>query len=183
LGNAAWRVKNVAGAIDVIKSTQTERLLVLGGVRFNIRMGIRFTFSPKISFAGMVGGSKKNQLINHSKGLVFPVRWHEPFGLAIIESLYYGCPVFGTPYGSLPELVIPEVGYLSNKKDDLAKAVLTADLYSRKTCHEYARDVFNSERMAQEYLKKYEQVISGTSLNVSAPRLEKIQEEKFLDWN
>ena len=106
LAKAAWRVKNVKGAINVIKKTKTERLKVLGGVRFNFNMGIRFTFSPKVSFAGMVGGVEKDRLLNDSKGLIFPVRWHEPFGIALIESLYYGCPVFGTPYGSLPELII-----------------------------------------------------------------------------
>ena len=37
--------------------------------------------------------SEKGEILNSSKGLVFPVLWHEPFGLAIIESLYYGCPV------------------------------------------------------------------------------------------
>ena len=46
-----------------------------------------------------------SSLLNASRGLIFPVRWHEPFGLAVIESLYFGCPVFATPYGALPELV------------------------------------------------------------------------------
>ena len=55
--------------------------------------------------------------------MIFPVRWHEPFGLAIVESLYFGCPVFGTPYGSLPEIVAPDVGVLSARASDLAEAV------------------------------------------------------------
>ena len=53
----------------------------------------------------MVGGTNKTKLLNQSKGLLFPVRWHEPFGLAILESLHYGCPVFGTPRGSCLKLV------------------------------------------------------------------------------
>ncbi len=182
LGNAAWRVKNVSGAIDVIKKTKTEKLKVLGGVRFNVNMGIRLTFSTKISFEGMVGGKKKFELLNGSKGLIFPVKWHEPFGLAIIESLYFGCPVFGTPYGSLPELVKEDVGFLSNRSDELVEAVLHADKYSRKRCHEYAVEEFNARRMAQNYVKKYEIVISGNQLNAIAPKLVKIQEEKWLDW-
>lgn len=182
LGNAAWRVKNVVGAIDIIKKTKTERLKVLGGVRFNFTMGMRFTFSPKVSFAGMVGGDEKYNLINGSKGLIFPVKWSEPFGLAITESLYYGCPIFGTPYGSLPELVKEDVGFLSNKSNELAEAVLNSEKYSRKRCHEYAMDVFNSKVMTDEYLKIYEKVISGEKLNETPPKLLKIQEQKFLDW-
>ena len=183
LGKAAWRVKNVVGAIDVIKETKTERLKVLGGVRFNFKMGIRFTFSPKVSFVGMVGGKIKYNLLNGSKGLIFPVRWHEPFGLAIIESLYYGCPVFGTPYGSLPELVTEDIGYLSNKKDELKEAVLNSNSYLPKLCHEYAREKFSSRKMAIEYLKKYEKVINNEYLNISHPKLHNIQETKFLQWS
>lgn len=183
LGKAAWRVKNVSGAIDVIKKTKTEKLKVLGGVRFNFKMGIRFTFSHRISFAGMVGGEKKFELLNGSKGLVFPVKWHEPFGLAIIESLYYGCPVFGTPYGSLPELVKEDVGFLSDKSDELVDAILEVDKYSYKRCHEYVIEEFNSKRMAIEYLKKYEIVISGNKLNIVPPKLLEIQKQKWLKWN
>lgn len=183
LGNAAWRVKNVVGAIDIIKKTKTERLKVLGGVRFNFKMGLRFTFSPKVSFAGMVGGKQKYDLLNGSKGLIFPVRWHEPFGLAIIESLYYGCPVFGTTYGSLPELVTNDVGYLSNSKEELTKAVLNSADYSKKYCNEYAREQFSNKQMTAEYLKKYEQVLNKEYLNPTNPKLEKVADTKFLEWS
>jgi glycosyltransferase involved in cell wall biosynthesis len=183
LGKAAWRVKNVQGAIDIIGQLKREKLKVLGGVRFNFKMGIRFTFSPRIEFYGMVGGKQKNQLLNGSKGLIFPVRWHEPFGLAIIESLYFGCPVFGTPYGSLPELVTDQVGFLSNKKSELSEAILNYRSFSVKRCHEYARDEFNSRKMALAYLKKYELVLEGENLNVNRPQLILTNNPRFLDWN
>ncbi len=183
LGNAAWRVKNVKGAIDVIKGTPSQKLRVLGGVRFNLKMGPRFTFSRKVEFYGMVGGEKKDTLLNKSKGLVFPVRWHEPFGLAIIESLYFGCPVFGTPYGSLTELVPREVGFLSNKKQDLINAIDDADSYNKTRCHEYALDKFNSKQMAMSYLKKYEIVLNNNALNKVQPTLIEVQATKFLEWH
>jgi len=183
LGNAAWRVKNVVGAIEVVKGTKSEYLKVMGGVRFNFKMGLRLTLSPRISFEGMVGGDGKYALINGSKGLIFPVRWHEPFGLAIIESLYFGCPVFGTPYGALPELVHSDVGFLSNKKKEISDAILSSDNYDPLTCHQYALDMFNSQKMAYEYLLKYEKVISGEFLNKFPPKLIQLQHDKFLDWS
>lgn len=160
LGKAAWRVKNVRGAIEIIKNTPYEQLAVLGGYRFNFKMGIRFTFSPRIQFYGMVGGKQKFDLLNRSKGLIFPVLWPEPFGLAITESLFYGCPVFGTPIGSLPELIPSEFGFLSDSLDDLSRAILDVDHYNRKKCHEYARDVFNSHIMAKNYVKVYENILN-----------------------
>lgn len=182
LGKASWRLKNVQGAIDTVIRVPKAHLRVLGGVRFNFSMGIRFTFNPRIHFEGMVGGSKKDRLLNQSKGLVFPVRWHEPFGLAIIESLYYGCPVFGTPYGSLPELVLPDVGFLSNDGSLLSEAIKDTSPYAAKSCHEYVQDLFGYKQMATNYLIKYAQVLNGGFLNATEPKLQKIQKGKFLEW-
>lgn len=182
LGKAAWRVKNVKGAIRVILNTPSETLCVLGGVRFNFSMGLRFTFSPRIHFYGMVGGRKKDELLNGSKGLIFPVRWHEPFGLSIIESLYFGCPVLGTPYGSLPELISPPYGYLSTHSGELTEALLNIDAYDRKSCHEYAREYFNSQQMAEKYLPIYEQVLAGTPLHPINSTLQITSDPKFLNF-
>jgi glycosyltransferase involved in cell wall biosynthesis len=143
---------------------------------------LRFTFSPRISFYGMVGGAEKDHLLNHSKGLIFPVRWNEPFGLAIIESLYYGCPVLATPYGSLPELIGSDVGFLSNKKEELVEVAKNIGQFSNLRCNEYARDLFNSKKMAVSYIANYEKILSGMPLNSAAPSLKVIQSEKFLDW-
>jgi glycosyltransferase involved in cell wall biosynthesis len=182
LGNAAWRVKNVKGAIKVVQKTKHEHLNVLGGVRFNLKMGLRFTFSPRIHFYGMIGENKKDELLNQSKGLLFPVRWHEPFGLAIIESLYYGCPVFGTPYGALPELIKSEFGFLSANANDLSQALQNINSYSRKACHDYAVEQFNSKKMAEAYVNLYTKVLNGHTINSKAPQLINIQLEKFLPW-
>ncbi|NQY28269.1 MAG: hypothetical protein HRT69_02240 [Flavobacteriaceae bacterium] len=52
--------------------------------------------------------------------IYLPVLWNKPFGLAIIESLYTGYPVFGPNYGSLPELIPENVGYTSNSMSEIA---------------------------------------------------------------
>lgn len=169
LGDAAWRVKNVRGAIRIARAAG-ETLYVLGGRRINFRMGFRLTLSPHVKFFGWVGGEEKLKLIGGSKGLVFPVRWHEPFGLAIIESLFFGCPVFGTPYGSLPELVPADVGHLSARAADLAEAVRNSGAFDRRRCHDYAVASFNSRVMALAYLSKYEKVLGGEPLNPVPPR-------------
>lgn len=182
IGKAAWRVKNVKGAIRVIQLTNKERLMVLGGNRLNISMGFRFTTSLRTKFYGMVGGEEKNKLVNSSKGLIFPVLWHEPFGLALIESLYFGCPVFATPYGSIPEIVTKDYGFLSNNASSLAEAVENADSFSRLQCHEYAVEQFNSQKMTEAYIKLYEKRLNGEMLNNAVPLLKQIQQEKFLEW-
>lgn len=180
LGKAAWRVKNLKGAIEIVNKA-SEKLVVIGGHRLNIKMGFRFTPDLNIRFKGMVGSEKKNEILRQSKGLLFPVLWHEPFGLAVIESLYFGCPVFGTPYGSLPELVTAETGVLSDNKAELINAVKNGE-FSPQTCHEYALSNFNAEKMTLNYLKHYDEVLNGKNLNDSHPTLQKQQTEKFLSF-
>lgn len=165
LGKAAWRVKNVRGAIRIATALPHETIDILGGVRFNFRMGWRFTLSPRAKFFGMVDNHKKAIHIQHSRGLIFPVLWDEPFGLAVIESLYYGAPVFGTPFGSLPELVTEEVGFLSRSKSEIIGHIANAYNYSPRRCHDYAATLFNSNRMTDGYLAKYETVMNGLTLN------------------
>ncbi len=170
LGKAAWRVKNVAGAIDVALKAGRD-MSVLGGDRLNIKRGFRYTFSRRITFHGMVGGDTKFKLLNGSSGLIFPVRWHEPFGLAVIESLYFGCAVFGTPYGALPEIVTPVCGTLANSADALVHAIKTQRV-DRRECHMRAVELFSSQMMCKNYLAKYDEVTSGARLNSQSPQLQ-----------
>lgn len=168
LGNVAWPVKNIQGAIDVARGASVK-LNVMGGRRLQIRRGFRFTWQPNIRFHGMVGGARKFSLLNASKGMVFPVRWYEPFGLAIVESMYFGCPVFATPYGAIPELVLPECGTLSHSAGALSLAMKQADSFSAQACHVQARDKFNATQMALGYVRKYEQVLDQQTLHARAP--------------
>lgn len=167
LGNAAWKVKNLRGAMQVAREAG-EILAVLGGYRLNFKRGFRFTLSPRVKFFGMVGGQEKLALLNRSRGLIFPVIWDEPFGLAVIESMYFGCPVFASRRGSLPELVTEETGLLSNDLDELAHA-LRERRFDPLACHQRASQAFSARRMAQDYLRKYQTVIAERSLSLTRP--------------
>jgi glycosyltransferase involved in cell wall biosynthesis len=182
LGKAAWRVKNVKGAINSVCKIKEEKIHILGGSRLNFNMGFRFTWQPRAKFFGMVGGKEKLTQLQHSKGLVFPVRWHEPFGLAIIESLYFGAPIFGTPYGSLPELVNEDLGYLSKSCSELSEAIKDYNSYDPKKCNDYAATYFSAETMATSYLKFYETILNGKKINPNKPERVANNEPKFLDW-
>lgn len=165
LGNAAWKVKNLKGAIKTARMAG-ERLDVLGGNRLNLKMGFRFTVNPDVHFHGMVNNEEKGRIANRSEGLVFPVKWHEPFGLAVVEALYFGAPVFATPYGSLPELVKPRTGILSADTSELAAAI--HDFHANeRLLHEYASDTFNADVMARKYVMYYERRLNGENLNVN----------------
>ncbi len=198
LGNAAWSGKNVRGAIDL--ATRVDgRLHVIGGTRVNFRKGLRITLSPSVRFHGVLSGPGRNALLGTSQGFIFPVIWHEPSSLAVAESLYFGCPVFGTPYGALPEALgqrintrkaqagngtleafFSDFGCLSVKKSELVEALKNANSYDRAKCHEWAVAHFSASRMTNDYLRLYEKVLAGRPLHTKPPVLAEVPDDKPL---
>ncbi|MFA4869336.1 MAG: glycosyltransferase [Pedobacter sp.] len=178
LAKAAWRIKNVKAAIDMA-SQSNNKLVVLGGSRLNLKMGFRFTPNLNVRFKGMVNNEQKAAVMQQSKALLFPVLWHEPFGIAIIESLYYGCPVFATPYGSLPELVSTEVGLLSDDKSVLVEGLREVNQFNNRFCHDYVMDNFSLQKMANNYLELYEKVLNKEEIHSIQPTLQSVT-DKYL---
>lgn len=169
LAHIGRKEKNLTGAISIANKAG-KHLSVIGGKKF--------TLHPRIHYHGMIGGDKKNAILSRSTALLNPITWDEPFGLSIIESLYHGCPVISTPYGSLPELVTSDVGVLSSSKDELVAACRDHSSFERKRCNEYIMTYFVSSIMTDGYLKLYERIMSGESLNASEPYF---RPEQFVD--
>src|SRR5262249_1674519 len=93
--------------------------------------------------------------------LIFPVRWHEPFGNAVNEALASGCYVAATPYGSLPEIITPETGVLSTQVDHLADAVRNPGRFRPHACRQRVLSGgFTHLDMAKKYLAYYERVLA-----------------------
>ncbi|MCU0782488.1 MAG: glycosyltransferase [Verrucomicrobia bacterium] len=174
LAKARWKVKNVSGAIDVARAA---------GMPIQIIGGWRPSFRHDVRWRGMLGGEKKNEILRTGSALLFPVRWHEPFGIAVIEAMLTGSPVFGTPYGALPELITEETGFISNRKNDLANALKKYAEYDRKTLRKRVLDHFTHLHMAEKYLEYYHHVISGKTLNPHEPEtLTRVSAQLLLEW-
>lgn len=188
LGNASKAGRNVRGAIDLAERI-SARLHVIGGTRVNFRQGLRIPLSQSARFHGALSPDGRDTLLNGSKGMIFPVQWQEPFSYAVVESLFFGCPVFGTPHGALPEQLgkkvskkhltshgvvdafFSEYGCLTEKKEELLEALKNADDYDRAKCHEFALHHFSAARMAHDYFKLYEKVLHGIPLHDKAPEV------------
>ncbi len=188
IGDATWPEQNVRSAIDIAGKAGV-RLHVIGGTRFSFRREWRFTLSPNVRFHGDLHPEGRYALMNQSRALLHPVRWPEPFSLAAIESLYFGCPVIGTPTGGLYELIHPSFslrqtegnwngrvdaiysdwGCLSFRTSELIEAVRNVRAFDSHDCHEYARERFSSVQTASAYLVLYERVLQGEWLHDKAP--------------
>lgn len=177
LAKAAWKVKNVRGAIRMAREAGVG-IDVAGGSRLNFKMGFRLTADRNAKFHGMVAQDRKLELLRGTEGLIFPVLWHEPFGLAVIEAMYFGNPAFTTPWGSLPELIPEEVGFCSDSESALVNAIQNRDQYNRQHIHQYVCDHFNNDRMAREHVAAYEKVLNGEKLNSRLPIKPDVAEPK-----
>lgn len=162
LGRASWKVKNVKGAIRIARNAG-RTLNILGGRKL---LG---NGRADIYWRGDVGGEPKATWISKASGLIFPVVWSEPFGLAVIECLVSGTPVLATPFGALPEIVTPEVGVLATSERELVDAVAKLDGFDPERCRQRVLEHFHYRKMSQSYLEKYNRAISGERLNSSKP--------------
>ena len=161
LAKASWKVKNLQHCIDVCKESK-KHLFIAGGRKI--------TFSSFIHSQGMLDQESKVQLLQKMDALLFPVRWHEPFGLAIVEAFSAGLPVLGSPYGSLPELISDGMGQICKDFAELKNALLNPPKFnSPKEIRALAEERFSSYQMAKNYLKVYEEILDGGVINTMPP--------------
>ncbi len=161
LAKASWKVKNLEACIQVSKENKTH---------LHIAGGKKFSFSRLIKSYGIVDQEKKLELLRHCDALLWPVRWHEPFGVAIIEAFSQGKPVFSSEYGSLPELIGPKTGKtFKNLKDFCEYLKNPSDIYSPDEIRCHFEENFSSTLMAKRYVQYYEKVIRGEKINERKP--------------
>ncbi len=161
LAKASWKVKNLKQATQIAKATK-KHLHIIGGRSF---LPSRYIHSH-----GIMGGKEKNQIMKKCDALLFPVRWHEPFGIAIIEAMAFGLPVFGSQYGSLPELITPEVGQTFSCKEEIIEFLGSQEfIYDSKSIRNYVETNFNMARVTRDYVEVYERMLAGESLNKKGP--------------
>lgn len=116
---------------------------------------------PNIEFVGEVGFPQKNEFLGNAAALLFPISWPEPFGLVMIEAMACGTPVIAYPFGSVPEVVAEGVsGYVVPDMQGAIEAVKKIDRIDRKKVRKHFEQHFTADRMAQEYLKIYERLVS-----------------------
>jgi glycosyltransferase involved in cell wall biosynthesis len=155
LAKASWAVKNLPGAIQVARRAGLE-LRVLGSRNWPLNLQRWWSKWGGVKYYGMVGQEEKRHMLAKARCLVFPVRWHEPCANAVHEALASGCYILGTPYGMLPEIVVPSVGRLSIRADELAEAARRPQDYSPAACRQrIVIGGYTHLDMARAYLRYY----------------------------
>jgi glycosyltransferase involved in cell wall biosynthesis len=98
-----------------------------------------------VRYIGEVGGARKQRVFADAYAFLMPIRWPEPFGMVMVESMAAGTPVLAFPEGAAPEIVEDGVsGYLVADEDEMAARVDDAGrldpLQIRRSAERFAPD-------------------------------------------
>jgi len=120
--------------------------------------------SDDVEYVGEVSQAEKVELLGGARATLFPIRWNEPFGLVMIESMACGTPVLAFHEGAAPEVVSDgKTGYLCDDESEMAEKLAGIDAIDRADCRAAVGGYFSRERMVGEHVAFYEEVLSKTS--------------------
>jgi glycosyltransferase involved in cell wall biosynthesis len=113
----------------------------------------------RVRWVGTVAGRDRDDLVASARATLFPLRWEEPGGTAVVESLALGTPVVATARGCLPELIDHgRTGLLTDDEEQLGELVLAAGRIDPAQCRREAAARFTPAVMAQRYVELYDRV-------------------------
>jgi glycosyltransferase involved in cell wall biosynthesis len=113
----------------------------------------------RVRFIGEVGGSAKQSLFAHARGLLMPIRWDEPFGMVIVEALACGTPVIAFPEGATSELIIDgKTGFLVDDERAMADAIGHLPRIMPRDCRAWVRQHCDGDVVAAAYERTYRSI-------------------------
>jgi glycosyltransferase involved in cell wall biosynthesis len=118
--------------------------------------------SEDVTYLGEVPQGEKVRLLSGALMLVNPIRWPEPFGLVMTESLACGTPVATFAEGAAPEIVEHgRTGFVCADEAEMAEAILRAGTLDRRDCRAAVEGYFSAERMVADHVALYEALVEG----------------------
>jgi glycosyltransferase involved in cell wall biosynthesis len=142
-------VAGTAKTMEVVN--RMERLCLEGGAEY----------------VGDVRGTERAHLLARARGILFPTQLNEAFGLVMAEGLMSGTPVIASSYGSCPEIVSREVGFICQTEQDYVDAIERIREISPRACRERAVTNYHYLRMTRDYIREYEAEIAAVSHRAS----------------
>ncbi|SEJ79906.1 Glycosyltransferase involved in cell wall bisynthesis [Dyadobacter sp. SG02] len=114
-----------------------------------------------VFYIGNVGSGERRTLLGKALALLHPIQFDEPFGLSVAESMFCGTPVIAYNRGSMCELISDgKTGFLVNTMDEAVQAVEKIGRIDRQECRQWAKAMFSKEKMVENYLNVYDQILS-----------------------
>ena len=131
--------------------------------------------NPNVEYIGEIAEHQKAEFLGNAYAHLFPIDWPEPFGLTMIEAMACGTPTIAFNCGSVPEVITHGVsGLIVNNMQEAVSAVAEASTLSRAACRQEFEARFTASRMAQDYVKVYEAMLSTKSLSTETREIDSL---------
>ncbi|MER8378914.1 glycosyltransferase family 4 protein [Mesorhizobium sp. M0142] len=116
----------------------------------------------RVDYIGEIEEDGKAEFLGKAAGLLFPIDWPEPFGLAAIEAMACGTPVIAWNCGALPEIIDHGVtGFLVDTVDAAVASIPELLRLDRRQVRAVFENRFSATRMAHDYVAAYAHLIGA----------------------
>lgn len=116
-----------------------------------------------ITFVGELTHETLDHLYGNAMATLFPIHWHEPFGLVMIESMACGTPVVAYDMGSVSEVIKDgKTGFiipLGAGIEGLMHGVGRVETLQRGDCRLRVSELFSKETMVNGYISVYKRIL------------------------
>jgi glycosyltransferase involved in cell wall biosynthesis len=117
----------------------------------------------QINYIGEIQHNTSDKLYGNAIATLFPITWHEPFGLVMVESMACGTPVVAYNIGSVPELVADgKTGFIVDIErgvEGLTHGVKRIGEIQRGDCRAWVQEKFSKEKMVAGYIDAYKKIL------------------------
>lgn len=122
----------------------------------------------KIKYVGELSQKELPDFYGKAKAVLYPIEWHEPFGLIMTEAMACGTPIIAFDRGSVPEVVKNgKTGFvvpMLNKKGEkniqgIVESIHKIDQIKRENCRKWVEKKFTYQKMTDKYEEIYYKTI------------------------
>ena len=155
------------GAGDAVRAARAaNRKLIMAGIvqdaDYFAREVAPFIDERNVEYRGVLGGVDRVNALGRARAMLHLIGFEEPFGLSVVESMACGTPVIAYRRGSMPELIVDGVtGFLVDTLDEAIAAIERVEEIDRATCRQHVERHFTVDRMADQYLQLYRNLLGG----------------------
>ncbi|HDJ30421.1 MAG TPA: glycosyltransferase family 4 protein [bacterium] len=122
----------------------------------------------KIKYVGELSQEELPEFYGRAKAILYPIEWHEPFGLIMTEAMACGTPVIAFDRGSVSEVikdkktgfVVPMLDKKGKKNiNGIVKAIHEIETIKREDCRKWVEKKFTYQKMTDRYEEVYYKAI------------------------